>query len=72
MRISVQLELERPIGDRVEILDSEVRDPAAGVIGHIVGPGRINWNDGRSYLEITVEIDDDAAITAATRNGGPF
>ncbi len=84
MRLIVQLELPDTIAlehrlegagrdpSRFEIPDSEVRDPAVGAIGRTVGPARINWRDGRRYLEITVEVDDQAAVDAATRRGPIF
>jgi hypothetical protein len=76
MIVTISLELpdavETPWFDSIEILDSEVRDPAAGVIGHATGPARIRWSDRRRYLEVTIDIDDDAAIAAATRNGAIF
>lgn len=56
----------------IEILDSEIRDPAVGVIGHALGKARIRGRGGEQWLEVTIEVDDDSAIAAATRNGGPF
>lgn len=75
MILNVSLELPASVraeGSRIDVLDTEVRDPAAGVIGHALGTARIHYRDGRRYLEITIEVDDTAAIAAATRDGAIF
>lgn len=70
MRLNVTLELPDnvaitgPCPTRLEILDSEVRDPAQGVVGRTVGPARVNWRDGRRYLEVTVDVDEKAMVAA--------
>lgn len=70
--LELPLHVETPWFDSIEIPDSEVRDPAVGVIGQAIGPARIAWRDGRRYLEVTIDVDDDAAIAASTRSGSVF
>lgn len=51
--------------------DSEVRDPAVGVIGNVLAV-RDNQKAGRRWLELTIEVDDKAAVEAATRRSPAF
>lgn len=46
--------------------DSEVRDPAVGVIGNVLSM-RDNQKAGRRYLDLTIEVDDKAVVEAALR-----
>lgn len=48
-----------------------VRDPATGVVGRI-RDARLNWRDGRQFLLLTLEVDDDSAVAAALRDGPVF
>jgi hypothetical protein len=69
--LELPLHVETPWYDSINITDSEVRDPAVGVIGHAIGQARITWRDGRRYLEVTIEVDDARAVDAAQR-GSPI
>lgn len=74
MRLEVTLPLPGAVASQTEIPvvpGAIVRDPAVGEIGEVVH-ARMNWRDGEPELVVVVEIDDRAAVAAATRDSPVF
>lgn len=63
--------VETPTPPRVEAESAPVVDPAVGRVGSVVSV-ETTRRAGRDYLVLVLEIDDDSAIAAATRDGGVF
>lgn len=62
---------ETPTPPTIEAERAPVVDPAVGRIGSVVH-ATTTRRDGRDFLVLTLDIDDDSAVAAATRDGGVF
>lgn len=62
---------DTPTPPLIERETAPVNDPAVGRVGSVTHVSTTR-RAGRDYLLLTLDIDDGAAVEAATRNGGAF